>query len=130
MDFGNDQHPKWTEKEEMTLMFLAAFVPEFSAADIQGELNALFGNDRSLKSIQDRLKKNERGSAAMADLIAANPVKIAHFWKRKGVVDADVGEPAFVADGNTIREVSSGGFPPGKVASVFGGERQPKGPTL
>lgn len=87
MEFGNDPHPKWSEKEEMTLIFLAALNPTYNAPEIRGEINALFGNERSLESVKARIEKDDRAILALRDLAASNPVTIAKFWQAQGVVD-------------------------------------------
>ncbi len=116
MHFGNDKYPKWTEKEEMTLIFLAAVnFPQWTATDVRAEINALFGNDRTIPSVTERLSKNSRAIDALADLLTANPVMVAKFWKRKGVVD-DLPEAGPVsADPNGFQEGFSGGWPSGAV---------------
>lgn len=108
MNFGNEEHPKWSEKEEMTLIFLAAF-QSWGPGEIRGELNALFGNERSLEAIANRMKKDDRAIAALRDLCASNPITIAKFWRREGIVGQDVYDedngPMIVTDADTIREV-------------------------
>jgi len=121
VNFGTDEHPKWSEKEEMTLIFLAAF-NEYGPGEIRGEINALFGHDRSLEAVTARLEKDQRAVAALKDLGASNPIAIAKFWKRAGVVNADVKDehdPLIICDADTIREVVQGKA-----------ERSPSGPTL
>lgn len=129
MDFGKDQYPKWTEKEEMTFIFLCAFQPDWSLLDVQMELNTLFGNDRSPDACTERKKKNDRAITALRDLVASNPITIAKFWKRTGVVSSDVTDdhdPMIVCDADTIREVISGGFPAGKLHEIYAKEEVPR----
>jgi hypothetical protein len=136
MEFGKEQYPKWTDKEEMTLIFLSALRDDWTTDDIIGEINALFGNNRSREAVTDRINKNGRAIEALRDLVVSNPVVIAKFWKRSGVVDSDVSDPEkyetmIVCDADAIREViSRGGWPEGQVNSLSARERHPNTPTL
>lgn len=129
MEFGKEQYPKWTDKEEMTFIFLCAFQPNWSVVDVQMELNTLFGNERTLESCTERKKKNDRAITALRDLVVSNPITIAKFWKQTGVVSSDITEdqdPMIVCDADTIREVISGGFPAGKLHEIYAKEEAPR----
>lgn len=114
MNFGNDEHPKWSEKEEMTLIFLCALC-SMTSKEVSTELNAMFGNCRTALAVDLRMKKDERAIEALRDLIRSNPSTVGKFLHFETGIPFPVDEEALISfDGKQMIERIPD---PGKVAA-------------
>ena len=104
---------RWSDEENMTLIFLAAMnLTDDEGQSVRGEINAVFGNDRSREAIVKQRLTNRHAILTLRDLIVSNPITVAKLWCANGIGAAHIeeelqnGTGAVAFDGNNFKEVT------------------------